>query len=175
MRKLICLLFLASLAAAPTVAHADLTGDTLHGTYLYPDTSTVFDDLGTFVVPGSGIAPANGSLQFSVTGSQITILSLQPGTFQNASFNGFEFVDTTKNPLITAVTLDASSTFGVTGISFTGDSIFLNFAGITDNTGQKAIFDLTFGTAPTPEPSSIALLGTGALGLMGMVRRRFSR
>jgi len=34
--------------------------------------------------------------------------------------------------------------------------------------------DVTYGTA-TPEPGTIALLATGALGAIGTLRRRFQR
>ena len=35
--------------------------------------------------------------------------------------------------------------------------------------------DIGTPTAVTPEPSSLALLGTGVLGLAGVVRRQFRR
>lgn len=43
----------------------------------------------------------------------------------------------------------------------------------TANSG--AILETGTPTTPTPEPSSLALLGTGALGLAGIVRRKFRR
>jgi PEP-CTERM motif-containing protein len=170
-RNLFAAVAMFALAACPLAAHADLTGDTIHGIYLFPDTSTTFEDLGVFTAPGSG--NAFGQLDWSVTGTQITITSLVDSTFTVSSFNGFEFDDISRDPLINGVTVDPSSTLLGGIVTFTGSTFMVNFEGLPISDGQFVTYDLSFGAAQTPEPSTFVMLGTGIVGLAGMARRKF--
>jgi len=147
-------------------AHADLLGDTIHAFRLFPDAGTVFLDLGTFTVPGGGCANCTsfGGVAFNVTGTQITF-TLQgiTSTFQPASFNGFEFVDVSKNTGITGITLNSATTAAVVSgadATFTSNSIFLNFQGENWGAGTSAVFDLQFAVVPGP------IVGAGLPGLI---------
>jgi hypothetical protein len=60
------------------------------------------------------------------------------------------------------------------GVAFAGTAMSIDFGG----TANQIVFDdVTFGSSQvgTPEPSSLLLLGSGVLGLAGMVRRRVMR
>jgi hypothetical protein len=170
-RNLLAILAMFTLAVSPLTAHADLAGDTIHGIYLFPNTSTTFEDLGDFTAPGSG--NAFGELDWSVTGSQITITSLITSSFTVSSFNGFEFDDISRNPLINGVTVDPSSTLLGGIVTFTGSTFMVNFEGLPLSDGAFVTYDLSFGAAQTPEPSTFVMLGTGIVGLAGMARRKF--
>jgi hypothetical protein len=103
----------AATCALAAPAHADIVGDTIHAYRLFPDAGTVLVDLGTFTVPGGGCSECaqNSGIAYNVTGTQITItLQGLSSFFVAASFNGFEFVDVSKNTGIVGITLDSATT-----------------------------------------------------------------
>jgi hypothetical protein len=127
----------AATCALAAPAHADIVGDTIHAYRLFPDAGTALVDLGTFTVPGGGCSECaqNSGIAYNVTGTQITItLRGLSSFFIAASFNGFEFVDVSKNAGIVGIILDSATTAaGVSGAdaTFTSNSIFHNFQGET--------------------------------------------
>jgi hypothetical protein len=165
----------AAFAAPDAARAATLTGDEMHLDFLYPDTSSVYYDLGNFTVPYA--RNDLGGYTWEVTGNQVTFTagSIGAGPFGAGAFNGLKFVDVTRDPGFTGVTVDPSttSTGDIPLVTFTSDTLFFNFAGQPHFFG-KVVYNLAFATTPVPAALPLFVSALGGLGLLGWRRKRNS-
>ena len=189
--KNFALLLCAALAAvSPTMLHANTMGTTVSGDLNFTNFSgNYFDPAQGFVPVGYGNAGGDTSVvigsgpEFGVSDGNIlytfdfnaSTLHFTNTTQHSTTENSF--VASFTDPAFTGASLLSSTVDGL-DYSFSGDTLTLNFAGHLDsqvngNLGQ-AVFLIQSTDAQTPEPSTFALLGTGALGVIGGIRRRLS-
>jgi hypothetical protein len=136
-------------------------------------------------IPAHFIEGAIDLSTIDVGDTKITITNMAPPSMPFCTvtappcpdvFTGFGFVFF-GNVDITNVTVDAASSPAFLpiagGLSFGATDIFANVAGDAPNIGEELILDVTTaGTAPSvPEPQSLALLASGLVGLLAIVRR----
>jgi hypothetical protein len=173
MRRIFAVLILSLCSALPTIAHADSFE------YTIVDSYTVFNPQ---------FAPYIGTYTFTVpyklTGETFVY---GPG-FIDSPFPGYTYVYASDFTVPASSPVDQlevtympqSNQYGFTlyGTGAIGTNLFQdpqnpNLFAASDGPGGYATMEITdVGPSQVPEPSTLILLGTGALGLATRVRRR---
>jgi hypothetical protein len=169
----------AALAAFAVPAAASFDGATIDLQYYFPDLGSPFSTFEQFVV-GAGVESTffpdddpRTNLDFGGTNLYITYNSASNWTF--ADFNGFVFADTTNTlDTIVGVSVNAATNmvgFDASRVSFTGDTVAVNWNGLSFNEQTIVSLDFRFGDAAIPEPATWAMMILG-FGLVGAAARR---
>lgn len=176
MRRLMIGVVLLCVVLSGAQAFADLNGANVTVNYLFPDINTVFQVLGTGNVTGAGFTVNSfGQHDLTTFPTDMTLTNVlgQDVLFLAGSFNGYQMVVNSGGMPITGVTVAFNDIAGFdpSRITFDSKDVWINLHDLITTPGLDLQLDLQFGTT-TPEPGSIALFGSGILGLVGVLRRK---
>ena len=179
--RTLSLLLLLALIAVPVFAGDvnpnDLNGANVTVNYLYPEINDIYEVLGTGTVTGSGFTVNSfGQHDFTVYPTEFTLTNVagEDITFTGADFNGYGIVVNSGGSPIIGVTLIYSDVdgFDISRVTWDSHDIWLNMQGLVTTPGLDLEIGIEFAGGTVPEPSSFLLLGSGALAIFGVVRRK---
>ncbi len=162
---------LATAVAAP--ASAGLVGQTIGIEYIFPDITTVYQDLGSNLVGTDGPTTFPGYFDFSFTDSSVITSNFQfASNWTVTDFNGFHLYDFNGTaPAFTSVTINSLSNMAgldASRITFDADNIYVNWNGLDFDAGTFVQLDIN---SAVPEAATWALMLAG-FGMVGTSMRR---
>ena len=159
------------LALGSTLASAQLTGQTVRAQYYYPDLSAPLSPPADSVV-GAGVEVTNfpvvdprTNIDYSANSIRITYNS--SALWTSAAFSGIVFSDLNGTiPAITGVTLNAATNMAgldASRISFTADTVSINWQDLPFTAATVVQLDLSFAAAPAAAVAPVPTLSQWSL------------
>lgn len=200
MFKFVSALALVAAFAAPVASHADvITGFvSANGTDMFTSNSLTFESaqvagqlsgtFATYLTDGNPVSFLGGNLPYinggtntAIGGSVPLFTTTENGatfTYNLTSYSASYITGSTATPgCVAGSCLDVTGTGyftasgAVSGVSAPADFLFTTQ--YAPGMASPVITSFSASTSVTPEPSALMLFGSGALGLAGMISRKF--
>jgi hypothetical protein len=154
-----------------------LAGHTVNLVYYFPNPSSPVDSPPNQTAAATFVGVVGGDFDLHVNDTTVIADNFFVATFFNSTtFNGWVLTDLSGSP-ITGVTVDGATTmpgFSASNLSFTANSITVNWQGLSFDPTTVVQLDINGGGAAAPEPATFALIGLGVAGIAFARRRRTS-